>query len=331
MKYFTTSGPCEADRNYMMDVSEKVDAIAAAVEQEKYFTIARSEKAGKTTLLKAAQKALANRYRVIFLDMRAFAREQAPEDAEDPAEANETAVFCRQMAEALQAQADAEEESLFMPEEIREALHQICSREPRYVFLLELFVIFEQWISMSEKPFVLMLDNADSMMSRQVFWDFMNMLRTGYVQKQKGAPGFTSVIFTAPVDVRYAEILIGDDVSKLKIIPWNIGSDLEADLDFGEAEIAAMLREYCQDHDGGTEEDISEAARSIFKATGGQPCLVSGICLLAEKTAAGEKAGAEGRTLISKEVIDHAVSRVLAQDNASIIDSWMRYRVANTD
>ena len=31
------------------------------------------------------------------------------------------------------------------------------------------------------------------------------------------------------------------------------------------------------------------------------------------------------------DVIDHAVSRVLAQDNTSIIDSWTTYRVANTE
>ena len=51
LKKFNTTGVCIPTKHYMADVSEKVEQIAAMVEEGKYFTINRPRQYGKTTML----------------------------------------------------------------------------------------------------------------------------------------------------------------------------------------------------------------------------------------------------------------------------------------
>ena len=51
MKRFNTTGLCNPEEDYMVDISEKLEKIKLLVENEKYFVINRPRQYGKTTTL----------------------------------------------------------------------------------------------------------------------------------------------------------------------------------------------------------------------------------------------------------------------------------------
>lgn len=68
MKRFNLAGVCIPDKHYMVDLSEKVELIVRDyIEQGAYFTINRARQFGKTTMLSALARRLADDYLVIRL------------------------------------------------------------------------------------------------------------------------------------------------------------------------------------------------------------------------------------------------------------------------
>ena len=65
MKRFRTTGVCNPNIQYMVDISDKVREAKKLVENNEYFIINRPRQYGKTTLLFALKKELLKDYLVI--------------------------------------------------------------------------------------------------------------------------------------------------------------------------------------------------------------------------------------------------------------------------
>lgn len=67
-RYFNTTGSCNPQFHYMVDIQERLSEIKKLVDDGKYFTINRARQYGKTTTLTALASYLSKDYIVIFLD-----------------------------------------------------------------------------------------------------------------------------------------------------------------------------------------------------------------------------------------------------------------------
>ena len=72
MKSFKTTGLCNPSKNYMVDITNRLEAIKVMVDNGDYFTINRARQFGKTTTLAALERYLQEDYCVIRLDFQRF-------------------------------------------------------------------------------------------------------------------------------------------------------------------------------------------------------------------------------------------------------------------
>ena len=70
MREFTTTGGCNPVDHYMVDITERLEAIKKLVDDGKYFCINRARQYGKTTTLDALSSYLADDYTVVSLDFQ---------------------------------------------------------------------------------------------------------------------------------------------------------------------------------------------------------------------------------------------------------------------
>ncbi len=52
-KYFNTTGPCNQQYHYMINLESRLKEIKQMIDRGQYFTINRARQYGKTTLLKS--------------------------------------------------------------------------------------------------------------------------------------------------------------------------------------------------------------------------------------------------------------------------------------
>ena len=71
-KRFCTTGTCIPEKNYMVDISERIDRIISEyIENAQYFTINRARQYGKTTTLYLLERKLKENYIVLSLSFEA--------------------------------------------------------------------------------------------------------------------------------------------------------------------------------------------------------------------------------------------------------------------
>ncbi|MDO4337367.1 MAG: AAA-like domain-containing protein [Eubacteriales bacterium] len=263
MKTFNTTAVCIPDRHYMVDLTTRLDAIKAMVDDGKYFTINRARQYGKTTTLKALEKYLAPDYIVISLDFQNLDH--------DTFETGGT--FSQALARLLM---DASEfKNIPIPEEFLGSFQKLDERNPDTVKMDELFRIFRRWCKSSHKPIVLLIDEVDSAANNQVFLDFLSQLRAGYIDRDT-IPTFHSVILAGVTDVKNLKRKLRPEESHKLNSPWNIAADFNIDMSFSAEDIKGMLKSYEADHHTGM--DIDKIARLIYDYTDGYPFLVSRMC-----------------------------------------------------
>ena len=67
-KRFCTTGTCIPEKNYMVDISKRLDKIIQNyIENGQYFTINRARQYGKTTTLYLLERRLREKYLVLSL------------------------------------------------------------------------------------------------------------------------------------------------------------------------------------------------------------------------------------------------------------------------
>ena len=62
MRRFNVTGLCVPSKDYMVDISDKLDKIVELIDSGSYFTINRARQYGKTTTLSLLEKRLVSSY-----------------------------------------------------------------------------------------------------------------------------------------------------------------------------------------------------------------------------------------------------------------------------
>ena len=309
MKRFKTTGLCNPNKDYMVDITERLEKIKAMVDYGDYFTINRARQYGKTTTLAALKKYLSNDYCVLSLDFQYMSNSTFKTEGS----------FVKALAYYVVEKAVSGQTA--MPENNVSALKQIASADTEELELRTLFSAFSDWFRASEKPVVMFIDEVDSASNNQVFLDFLAQLRLQYLNREEDAsnPAFQSVILAGVTDIKHLKSKMRDEDQSKVNSPWNIAAEFDIDMSLHADGIKGMLDDYEADHNTGM--DTAAIAQLIYDYTSGYPFLVSRICqIIDEKLVPGKfKTLSDAWT---RNGIDEAVKAILIESN-TLFDSLM--------
>jgi len=264
MRKFNVTGVCVPTKDYMVDISGKLEQIMRLIDDGCYFTINRARQYGKTTTLSRIQNTLAPDYlcaRISFQGVsgKSFETEER---------------FCKMFLDlvydSLQFSSAAEEYIEEWPDpaiidfnKLNRHLTKLC----KY------------------KKVVLLIDEVDQTSHNRIFLRFIGMLREKFLMRREDMDyTFSSVILAGVYDIKNIKLkMINEGVyipaeteNKIYNSPWNIATDFNVEMSFCPVEIATMLIDYEADHKTGM--NIVKIAEEIYKYTSGYPFLVSRIC-----------------------------------------------------
>ena len=268
MKQFKTTGLCTPEKNYMVDITDRLKQIREMVDKGDYFTINRARQFGKTTTLAALERYLRNDYDVISLDFQ---------DIGDEVFSNEFE-FVKGFSNML---CDAKDYmGAPLSNKFYDEFREMGTKTPIGTKLNDLFRLFFKWCKENEKPIILIIDEVDSASNNQVFLDFLAGLRSVYLKREKrpDVPAFHSVILAGVNDIKHLKATIRPEEQSKVNSPWNISADFDIDMTLPTAGIKGMLDEYEADHNTGM--NTRQMAERIYEYTHGYPFLVSRICLI---------------------------------------------------
>ncbi|MCD8022065.1 MAG: ATP-binding protein [Lachnospiraceae bacterium] len=303
IRKFNTEGACSPKRNYMVDMTSRLEAIKKMIEDGAYFTINRGRQYGKTTTLRAIPNYLGVEYKVISLDFQNLSN--ASYQGEE--------IFVAEVSNCILAAADD------CPNEIREQLEAFDSCSARIMTLQRFFRVLSRWCAISERPIVLLIDEVDTATNNQIFLDFLAHLRAAYLNRDN-IPTFQSVILAGVHDVRNIKRKIRPDSEHKVNSPWNIAADFVIDMNFSATEIAGMLMQYEGDHRTGM--DVGILSELIYDYTKGYPVLVSRICKLIDERLPGTDGFPDKASAWTPEGVSEAVKLLLAEKNPLFESLW---------
>ena len=175
MKRFNLTGVCVPDKHYMVDLSEKVDIIIRDyIEQGAYFTINRARQFGKTTMLSALARRLADDYLVIRLSFEGI------DDGNFSDSMSFVNMFVKNVAKRLR-QMNAGQEMI--EEWIGRCSNDSAATDKAFDILGDKISVL---CSSAEKGVILLVDEVDKSSNNQVFMNFLGMLRSKYLDMQEG-------------------------------------------------------------------------------------------------------------------------------------------------
>ena len=263
MKEFNTTGLCNPNKHYMVDISNKLDDIKKLVEKEKYFIINRPRQYGKTTILLALENNLKDKYLVISIsfegtDINSFS---TPKN------------FCNLFVELVSESLDYIDEKLG-------GLFVSFSKDINS--LTNLSRAISRFIKEINKEVILIIDEVDKSSDNQMFLDFLGMLRNKYLEREKGrGVTFKSVILAGVYDVKNLKLKLRSDEERKYNSPWNVAVPFNIDMSLSKKGIEGMLKEYKNDKN--LNFDTSKAAEFIYFYTSGYPFLVSRLCQIIDE------------------------------------------------
>ena len=276
-RVFNTTGICDPEQHYMVDLESRLAEVKALVDDGKYFTINRARQYGKTTMLHALSNYLNHEYFVISMD---FQMQMSG------AKFRNENTFAIAFAGAFTR--SSRSNPLSRDTEIDQALKTFetsWETDPQHFELVELFQGLSAFCAAISRDAVLMIDEIDSAANNQVFLDFLAQLRGYYINRSK-YPTFRSVILAGVCDIRNLKRKLRPDEEHKDNSPWNIAADFDVEMSFLPDQIAGMLEEYEADHRTGMEPE--SLADEIYDYTAGYPYLVSRICQLLDRQFAKE-------------------------------------------
>ena len=269
MRRFNSTGLCMPNKHYMVDITGRVAQIRAMVEKGDYFCINRARQYGKTTVLAALRRNLADSFEVVSLDFQALGH------ASFASEGTFVSAFCRLVLNRWDAPT--------VPSPAREELQSLARDRSGTAMLEELFLGLRGWLQASERPIVLIIDEVDSATNNQVFLDLLAQLRLQYLnhEEEPAYPAFQSVILAGVTDVKHLKSKIRPDDQAKVNSPWNIAADFRVNMSFSVDDVMGMLAEYEEDHSTGM--DVCAVATELIAWTSGYPFLVSRLCQLVDE------------------------------------------------
>ncbi|MCQ2219560.1 MAG: AAA family ATPase [Paludibacteraceae bacterium] len=260
-KEFNTTGSCNPERHYMVNIDDKLAKIRELVDKGKYFTINRARQFGKTTTMNFLFNSLSDEYLVYQISFESDGDlfESKPE-------------FCHGLAMKLSRMPfTTEEQSNYWRN------HSNCAN------LDEFSVVVSDFCKSQGKKVILMIDEVDKSTDNQIFLHFLGMLRNKYLDRDKNGMDstFYSVILAGVYDVKNLKLKIRNDEERKYNSPWNIATDFIVDMTLSAQGIKGMLDEYESDCHTGM--DMKVIADEIHRLTSGYPFLVSKICEIVDQ------------------------------------------------
>lgn len=301
-KRFCVTGTCIPEKNYMVDISKRIDRIVKDyIEQGKYFTMNRARQYGKTTTLYLLERRLQEEYLVLSLSFEA-----ADEYFHSLASLAEGLVL--DIGECLKAQKVSEDI-------LKEWNSTLSEKFPMRSLGMKITSLCRS----CQKKVVLMIDEVDKSSDNQIFLSFLGLLREKYLKWQQGKDQtFQSVILAGVYDVKTLKLKLHPQEESKYNSPWNIAVDFPLDMSFDAEQIAAMLDEYEEDYHTGM--NVKEIAELLYDYTAGYPYLVSRICQLADERVAGTEEYPDREAVWTKEGILASIKLLLKEPNTLFDD-----------
>ena len=301
-KRFCVTGTCIPEKNYMVDISGRVDQIVKEyIEHGQYFTINRARQYGKTTTLYLLERRLREEYLVLSLSFEA---------------ADEYFASLESLAEGLMLDIGECLKAQDVSDEILTEWNQpLAEKFP----MRSLGTKISALCRASRKKVVLMIDEVDKSSDNQIFLSFLGLLREKYLKWQQGKDvTFQSVILAGVYDVKTLKLKMHPQEETKYNSPWNIAVDFRIDMSFQPGDIASMLGEYEEEHQTGM--NVERVSQLLYDYTAGYPYLVSKICQLTDERIAGTQEFPKKSDAWKKEGILAAIKLLLKEPNTLFDD-----------
>ena len=301
MKKFKTTGLCNPSKNYMVDITDRLNKIKVMIDNGDYFTINRARQFGKTTTLAALERYLKDEYVVLRLDFQAIGTADFADEES----------FVRTLSLLIIRKAS----KMTLPSEIIDTFNDFANREANKARLGELFLLFSKWCELSPGPIVFIIDEVDSASNNHVFLDFLAQLRLQYLEREddEDNPAFQSVILAGVADIKHIKGNIRNDNDSKVNSPWNISADFNIDMSLSASGIKGMLDEYEADHNTGMNTKL--IADLIYEHTSGYPFLVSRICQIIDEQLVPDKFDSLEKAW-TKQGFNEAIKILLSEKNS---------------
>jgi len=283
----------------MAGLKARLQAIKEMADDGEYFYINRARQYGKTTVLRALAEELRRGYVVADLDF------QRMSSADFERESAFVHGLAREIGHRIRSSGQ-------VPDAVKMQLAKLADRADQGVRMAELFDCFSDWCGQSEKPVILIVDEADTAADNQVFVDFLAQLRAAYLDSDV-RPAFRSVILAGVYDIRNIRRKLRPDEEHRENSPWNIAAKFRVEMDFSADEIAGMLKDY--EADCRTGMDVEQMARLLHEETSGYPYLVSWLCKCMDEEISGSEEFPDRNSAWTKEGFLAAVKMLLEDDN----------------
>ena len=263
MKRFNTTGLCNPEEDYMVDISEKLEKIKLLVENEKYFVINRPRQYGKTTTLFCLRKELLRKYLVISISFEGIG----------DIIFNDEKLFCqtflKNCARAIR----------FID---RDNSSKLLKYYKEVTNLDDLSDFISDFIEECNKEVILIIDEVDKSSNNQLFLNFLGVLRKKYLNRKAGDDvTFKSVILAGVYDIKNLKLKLRPDEERKYNSPWNIAVPFDVDMSLSKEGINNMLEDYKRDRS--IDLDTEKASEFIYFYTNGYPFLVSRLCQIIDE------------------------------------------------
>lgn len=262
MRKFNVCAACMPEKHYMVDLTSRCRQIREMIDNGDYFCINRGRQYGKTTLIKALERMLADAYTVFSLSFETLGDEQFLDEK----------TMSRSFLELLQRHIHLD--ANVNPECVN-YLEDYLKRRTSFS-LPELQDVISGLCRLNSKPIVIIIDEVDQASNYESFLKLLGLLRGMYIDRDR-IPTFQSVILASVYNIKNLKLKIRPETGKATYnSPWNIAANFRVDMSFNSEDIAGMLQEYEKDH--GTGMDIKAISDMIYDYTSGYPFLVSRLC-----------------------------------------------------
>lgn len=268
MKRFNTTGTCNPEVHYMVNIDRQVEAAAKLVRQGDYFCINRGRQYGKTTTLAALTEKLSADFCVFNISF---------EGTDDSSFASASTV-CAEFLKILKLWSRVNGSSEEMKALLKTAVPVGCKE----INTTDFTEIIGELCDLSSKPVVVMIDEVDQASNNDGFIKFLGVLRKMFLSRNM-LPTFQSVILAGVYDVKNLKLKMRSEDEHQYNSPWNIAVPFKVDMFLPANGIAAMLEEYKKDHQ--LDFDCQQIGQMIFDYTSGYPFLVSRICQIVDEEA----------------------------------------------
>lgn len=271
-RFFNSTGVCNPEEHYMVNLNQRMAQVKILVDEGKYFTINRARQFGKTTLLHALAEYLNHDYFVVSMDFQMQMTE-----AKFKNENSFALAFAKAFVNSFRSNPNSSRPEYVSA--LQEFSESYAVDTGNYE-LVELFQALSRICAVLPEPVVLMIDEVDQAKNNQVFLDFLAQLRGYYINRNR-FDTFQSVILAGVYDIRNLKRKLRPDEEHKDNSPWNIAADFDIDMSFSPDQIRGMLLSYEADHRTGM--NTAAIAQEIFDYTDGYPFLVSRICQLMDE------------------------------------------------